>query len=151
MCVALSACLGRDSLLRRICQQICLLFFAVLPLGACSSGGGLSKLTIDDSIETSALQERVEQNPVQNSDANIVRNAVSAVDLNASAGAPLSWANQDTGSSGTISEIRESNDNGLLCRNFKTSRASFEGVAMYSGSTCLDTEKQWFVRNFVAL
>ena len=143
--------MGRDSLLRRICQQICLILLASLPLGACGTGGGLNTLNVDDSIETSALQDGVEPNPTQNSDANIIRNAVSAIDLNASPGAPLNWANQDTGSTGTISDIRESNDGGQLCRRFKTSRESFEGVAMYTGSTCMNGEKQWFVQNFVAL
>ncbi len=137
--------------MRRICQQICLILLATLPLAACGAGGGLSNTGIDDTIQTSALPEVSEKNPTQNSDANIIRNAISAVDLNATAGAPLSWANQDTGSIGTISEIRESNEDGQLCRNFKTSRESFEGVAMYAGSTCMDTEKKWFVRNFVAL
>jgi hypothetical protein len=124
---------------------------ALLPLGACSSGNDLSKLGVDSSIQTSSLPSDTVQNPTQNSDANVIRNAVSAVDLQATSGSPLSWANQDTGSTGTISEIRESTDTGLLCRDFKTSRESFEGVAMYTGSTCMNTEKQWFVRNFVAL
>ncbi len=142
--------------MRRICQQICLFVLALLPLGACSSGNDLSKLNVDTSIQTGALPSSSEpssseQNPTQNSDANVVRNAVSSVDLSAQTGTPLSWANQDTGSTGTISEIRESKDDGLLCRNFKTSRESFEGVAMYTGSTCMNAEKQWFVRNFVAL
>jgi 17 kDa outer membrane surface antigen len=137
--------------LRRICQHICILTMALLTLSACGTSSGLSKLGVDDTIETSALQDVAEPDPTQNSDASIIRNAVSAVDLNASVGIPLNWANQDTGSKGTISEVRESNDDGLLCRKFKTSRESFEGVAMYTGSTCMNAEKQWFVRNFVAL
>ncbi len=135
----------------RICQQICLLSLALLPLSACSTGAGLSKLGVDDTIQTSAIPVQVEQNPTQSSDANIVRNVVSAVDLSASTGAPLNWVNQDTGSSGAISEIRESNDDGQLCRSFKTSRESFEGVALYSGSACMNAEKQWYIRNFVAV
>jgi hypothetical protein len=151
MCPPKSAVPRRDSLLRRICQQICLLVSTLLPLAACSSGSDLSKFDVDTSIQTGALLVGTEQNSTQSSDANVIGNAVSALDLNAAAVAPLSWANQDTGSTGTISEIRESKDDGLLCRNFKTSRESFEGVAVYSGSTCMNAEKQWFVRNFVAI
>jgi hypothetical protein len=124
---------------------------ALLPLCACSTGAGLSKLGIDDTIQTSAIPVQVERNPTQDSDANIVRNVVSAVDLSASSDAPLNWVNQDTGSSGAISEIRESNTDGQLCRSFKTSRESFEGVALYNGLTCMNAEKQWYIRNFVAL
>ncbi len=118
---------------------------------ACGSNGGLSKMNVDDTILTGALPEKTEQNPTQISDASIIQNAVSAVDLSTSQVAPLNWANQATGSTGTITDIRESKGDGILCRDFKTSRESFEGVAMYTGSTCLNTEKQWFVRKFVAL
>jgi hypothetical protein len=123
----------------------------MLPLGACGSSGGLSKLNVDDTIATSTIQANKDQNPTQDSDADVIRNAVSAIDLKVSSGVPLNWANQDTGSTGTISEISESKDDGLLCRNFKTSRESFEGIGIYTGVTCLSPEKQWFVRNFVAL
>ncbi|MGL4488271.1 MAG: RT0821/Lpp0805 family surface protein [Rhizobiaceae bacterium] len=111
----------------------------------------MSQANIDDTITTSSIPSPVETDPAQSSDASVVRNAVSAVDLKAATGAPLSWANQDTGSTGTISEVRESEVDGQLCRNFKTSRESFEGIAMYAGATCMNAEKQWFVRNFVAL
>lgn len=137
--------------MRRIYQHICLATLVILTFSACGSSGGLSKLDVDDTIQTGSLPEKTEQNPTQTSDASIIRNAVSAVDLSSRTGAPLNWANQETGSRGTITEIRESKGDGILCRDFKTSRESFEGVALYTGSTCLNAEKQWFVRNFVAL
>jgi 17 kDa outer membrane surface antigen len=123
----------------------------MLTFSGCGSNGGLSKLEVDDTIQTGSLPDKIEQNPTQTSDASIIRNAVSAVDMSTKAVAPLNWANQETGSTGTITDIRESKGDGILCRDFKTSRESFEGVAMYAGSTCLNAEKQWFVRSFVAL
>lgn len=123
----------------------------VAALCSCAAGGGLSKSGVDETFQTSSIPDSSEPNPSENSDASIVRNAISAVDLKASSGVPLNWANQETGSKGSIIQITESREGGILCRQFKTSRESFEGVALYAGLACVDLEKQWVVRSFLAV
>lgn len=128
-----------------------MLLLTAAMLGACASGGGFSKADVDDTLQTSSIPDQGEPNPTENSDADIVRNAISAVDLKSSSGVPLNWANQDTGSKGTIFQITELREDGALCRQFKTSRESFEGVALYAGSVCVGTDKQWVVRSFLGV
>lgn len=128
-----------------------MLLLTAAMLSACASGGGVSKADIDDTLQTSSIPDQSEPNPTENSDADIVRNAISAVDLKSSSGVPLNWANQDTGSKGTIFQITELREDGALCRQFKTSRESFEGVALYSGLVCVGTDKQWVVRSFLGV
>lgn len=136
--------------MRGICQRICLIALAALPLVACGAGGGLSKNNLDTVSVTGAV-ETVQVDPTQNADANTVRNAVSAVNLDAPGGLPLPWANRDTGSSGVISTVSEHSKNGAVCRKFETSRESFEGVSLYTGNACLGADGQWFMQEFAAI
>jgi hypothetical protein len=140
----------KDKLLFRVCQQIWIIVLMAVPLTSCAAGTDLSKLNVDETIQTTAFDNK--QNSTQISDAFIIRNAVSAVDLTNQHTIPLNWANHDTGSMGAISEIAESRTDGLLCRNFKTSRISFEGIANYVGAACINNQnKQWYVRSFVLI
>lgn len=119
---------------------------AMLALSAC---GSMSQGEIDPGLTGSI--ETPETDQTQNSDANIIRNAVSAVNLEAPGSLPLSWANRDTGSSGLINTVSEHTKDGQVCRTFETSRESFEGVSLYSGHTCLDGNGQWFMQDFAAI
>ena len=124
---------------------------ASLPLGACGSAGGLSKVDADPALVTGSIQREALSDSAENSDANTIRNAISAANLDMAGGVPLPWANRDTGSRGTINEIRETEKDGTVCRRFETSRESFEGVSLYQGDTCLGADGQWFMQNFAAL
>ncbi len=123
----------------------------VLPLCACGSAGGLSKVDADPSLVTGAIQQEALSDSAQNSDANTIRNAISAANLDMSGGVPLLWANRDTGSRGTVNQIEETEKDGIVCRKFETSRESFEGVSLYQGNVCLGADRQWFMQDFAAL
>ena len=132
--------------MQRFCQKYGLVLAAMLALSAC---GSASKGDIDPGLTGSIEAPAVDQ--TQNSDANIIRNAVSAVNLEAPGSLPLSWANRDTGSSGMINSVSEQTKDGQVCRKFETSRESYEGVSLFSGHTCLGADGQWFMQEFAAL
>jgi surface antigen len=137
--------------LRRIFQRLLTVLIVGLPLGACGSAGGLSKVDADPALVTGSVEQEALADSTQNSDANTIRNAISAANLDMSHGVPLAWANRDTGSRGTVNQIDESEKDGIVCRKFETSRESFEGVALYHGNVCLGADRQWFMQEFAAL
>jgi surface antigen len=122
-----------------------------LPLNACVSASGVSSVDADAALLTSSVAGTPLVDSTQDSDANTIRNAISAANLDNSNGVPLSWANRDTGSRGTVNLIDESDRDGIVCRKFETSRESFDGVAMYRGNVCIGADKQWYMQDFAAL
>ncbi|QPC94172.1 RT0821/Lpp0805 family surface protein [Mesorhizobium sp. INR15] len=125
----------------------------VLPLAACGAGGfSLEKAEVDRSILTSATPASaapVDANRA--SDQTTIRNAVSSADIQELGGQAVPWANSDTGSRGSITELAESKDRGQVCRRFTASRESFDGVALFKGETCLAGAGAWQMQDFKAL
>ncbi|MBL8584439.1 MAG: hypothetical protein JNL61_19725 [Rhizobiaceae bacterium] len=97
----------------------------------------MEKLDADPTIVTSSVPQEGGADSTRRSDETTIRNAVSSADLESAGSTPLAWANADTGSRGTITGVAESRGEGRLCRSFTTSRESFDGVALFSGETCL--------------
>jgi hypothetical protein len=86
------------------------------------------------------------------SDQSIIRNAVSAADLQSLGQGGMSWANTDTGSRGAISSISEYAENtGSTCRKFVVSRESYNGVSLYDGDACLVNGGAWQLRAFKSM
>lgn len=86
------------------------------------------------------------------SDQSIIRNAVSAADLQSVGQGGVSWANTDTGSRGAISSISEYAENsGSTCRKFVVSRESYNGVSLYDGDACLVNGGAWQLRAFKSM
>ena len=79
-----------------------------------------------------------------------IRNAVSSADPKAVGTEGISWANVDTGSRGAITGMVEYRRQGLLCRKFKASRESFDGVGLFEGDTCRVTDGSWQMLAFTA-
>jgi surface antigen len=125
----------------------------VLPLAACGAGGfSLEQAEIDRTILTSstaASASPIDQDRA--SDEATIRNAVSSADIQELGGQAVPWANSDTGSRGSITELAESRDNGQLCRRFTASRESFDGVALFKGEVCLAGAGAWRMQDFKAL
>lgn len=127
-----------------IAGLLCLL--GALTLAACGARGvTLEDVAVDKSIVTGAL-DSTKPPADQISDETTIVNAVSSANLRQFAS--LSWANSTTGSQGVISEISETETNGILCRSFRTSRESFRGVALHAGETCRDVNGNWRMRRF---
>ncbi|PAP95893.1 MAG: hypothetical protein EOS23_29295 [Mesorhizobium sp.] len=124
-----------------------------LPLAACGAGGfSLEQAEVDRTILTSstpAAASPIDQDRA--SDQATIRNAVSSADIQELGGQAVPWANSDTGSRGSITELAESRDNGQLCRRFTASRESFDGVALFKGEVCLAGAGAWRMQDFKAL
>lgn len=135
-------------------KQPSLALLLILPLSGCViSGSGMEEM-VDRSIVTHSITRdsgaagaapAIE--PDQTSDQNTVRNAVSAADLAAAAGS-MPWANADTGASGVITAIQEVRAGDVICRQFRTSRQRYDGVALYDGEACTKGRGEWTLTRF---
>jgi|EP01132_Coremiostelium_polycephalum_P010523 surface antigen len=84
-------------------------------------------------------------------DQSTVRNIVSALNFTQWGNKPLPWSNPETGSQGTITAIAEKKTETGLCREFQTSRESFDGVMLYKGETCMQDGGQWTLKSFAPI
>ncbi|UHS55825.1 RT0821/Lpp0805 family surface protein [Agrobacterium vaccinii] len=101
---------------------------------------------VDKSLSTASVPHQ--SNTQTLSDDATIRNAVTSADLAKISDSPLPWANAATGSAGVVTAIREDRASGFVCRQFDTTRHSFEGVASYSGQACLSETGEWLMTRF---
>ncbi|MCP8895027.1 hypothetical protein KYK29_08805 [Shinella daejeonensis] len=100
---------------------------------------------VDTSVKTSSVRPAGTESA---SDEATIRNAVSSADLDRAAGNPVPWANSTSGSAGVIDAITESKDDtGRLCRDFLTTRHSYQGIAYFRGKTCVGKTGEWLLLN----
>lgn len=122
---------------------------SLFSLGGCVGGGMdiLSSAKVDRSVSTGTVPTApVTADSV--SDETTVRNAVTSADLHKLGSQPVPWANASTGSAGIIDTIVESNASGQICRQFRTTRHSYEGIANFFGKTCLIGQGEWQLLSF---
>jgi surface antigen len=122
-------------------------------LSACGSGGfSLEKAEVDRTFYTSNVAApRTSVEVERLSDEATIRNAVTSADIETLAGAPLPWANAETGARGQVTAIIETKGKGTLCRTFSASRESFDGVGMYQGEACMVASGAWRMLSFESL
>lgn len=101
---------------------------------------------VDKSLSTASVPNQ--PNTQTLSDDATIRNAVTSADLAKISDSPLPWANAATGSAGVVTAIREDRTTGFVCRDFDTTRHSFEGIASYSGQACLSETGEWLMTRF---
>ncbi|SMF46239.1 outer membrane surface antigen [Xaviernesmea oryzae] len=121
-----------------------------LSLAGCTSSLDLfgSAEKIDRNISTGTVPGAPQHTGATLSDETTVRNAVTSADLERLGNASLPWANTATGSAGVVSQIREARNEGHICRDFMTTRHSYEGIAMFSGQACLTNSGDWMLTAF---
>ena len=122
------------------------LLFASATLAGCGSFK-LSKVDTD-TLTTSAVAPERKAGPDTTSDETTIRNAVSSANLDELGATPLAWANVGTDSRGSVFDIAEVRDKSALCRTFKGSRESFDGVRLFNGEACMDSGGGWWMRKF---
>jgi len=128
-------------------------FFVICLIAGCGTGGfGLDKADLDRTIITGDIgTASAAADPDRSSDEATVRNAVSSADIELMKGAPIPWANAETGARGAISSLVEERGADAICRRFITSRERFDGVALYKGETCMVAPGAWTMKDFSAL
>ncbi|KQT88063.1 RT0821/Lpp0805 family surface protein [Aurantimonas sp. Leaf443] len=112
--------------------------------------------SLEDAVDTGLVTGSIRpvpaageaSNPEVESDERTVRNAISAADIARLGEADVPWANSATGTSGVITAIQEVQEGGNLCRNFKTSRQRFDGIALYEGKACTRGDGEWTLVRF---
>lgn len=61
-----------------------------------------------------------------------------------SAAGRIEWSNPDTGSTGTITDLREPAKRGdILCRGFSTTVTDVQGIRRFRGDACQRTDGRW--------
>lgn len=132
-----------------VMRTIFLVWLQILALSGCVvSGGGVEEMVDHGIVTSSIVPAPASQSPDQLSDQRTVRNAVSAADIHAPAAQPIAWANADTGASGVVTAIQEVRAGDVICRQFRTSRQRFDGVALYNGEACTKGEGEWTLTHF---
>ena len=116
-------------------------------LSGCMSGLDLfSDSKVDTTVRTATVQNG---NTERLTDEITVRNAVSSADLLRTGGNPIPWANSASGSAGVISRIAENRDrDGRPCRDFVTTKHSYQGIANFTGRTCMGNSGEWLLLAF---
>ncbi|MBP0617067.1 RT0821/Lpp0805 family surface protein [Jiella mangrovi] len=119
-------------------------------LGGCVvAGPGVEETlldpTITGSVEPQAASPDID--PDTDSDRRIVRNAVSALDLDRGTGR-YPWSNPETGSSGVITALSQEKQGDSICRSFEASRQRFDGIALYAGRACTVGAGEWALIEF---
>lgn len=126
----------------------CLAIVTVMMSGALVSGCMSGLDLFDDKVDT-VRTSAVPNSAERLTDEITVRNAVSSADLARTAGSAIPWANSASGSAGVISTIAENRDTaGRTCRDFVTTRHSYQGIANYTGRTCLGSSGEWMLLAF---
>ena len=101
-----------------------------------------------DKAITSSVAKPTKTNGVVGTDAEVIKNAVAYAPVEKRS-FPLEWKNPETGSSGSITTIDKfMGKHGQSCRGFKTSVASFMGIALYNGEACQITPGEWVLSWF---
>ncbi|WP_158284914.1 RT0821/Lpp0805 family surface protein [Hoeflea marina] len=99
----------------------------------------LSALSVDP-ISTSTIQPLSMDAEMQADEA-----AIAEVIADAPSNQPLPWSNPATGSAGVITTLVDKTATGRTCREFRTSRHAFDGIALFMGQACRDREGEWLV------
>ena len=130
----------------------CLGFLAVMMSGVVLSGcmSGLDLFSSDSNVDKTVRTSTVPNgNADRLTDEITVRNAVSSADLVRAGGSPIPWANSASGSAGVISRIAENHDTaGRTCRDFVTTKHSYQGIASFTGRTCMGNTGEWLLLAF---
>lgn len=107
---------------------------ATLPMTGCLSGGfGLGdKSGVDQQLVTGSIPVY----PMLQSDDDVITMAVSVANPKRGSLQNIPWSNIGTGTTGIISYVGERRSVTEICREFITSKHSYDGIAQFQGKIC---------------
>jgi hypothetical protein len=144
----------------RLSSKIALLLGAASLAGCMSSVTTTMQATNDVAAYSVASYEKIElsdevladaltiQRVVTKSGPQFVAAVESLKTTETEAPVGLAWANDVTGSQGEITYVSERTTGNTVCRDFKTSLLSFEGVSLYEGLSCKSSAGGWTLKKF---
>lgn len=125
---------------------IVLALFALGVSGCAVNGNSLPSIASGEQLVTSSVAKNSQPDGIEPTDAELIKTTVAQA---AATATPLAWRNPETGASGAIVAIDNfMGKHGQKCRGFKTSVASFMGIAYYNGETCQISGKKWVLSWF---
>lgn len=135
---------------RQLLALSCLVAISGCAMGGFDMADAVSDSSPDHSIVTGSVSATDETDADSHtlSDQATIKNVVSALNFAQWSGETVPWANPDTGSQGTITTMNERKMDGILCREFETSRESFSGVSLYKGEACMLSGGNWQMTSF---
>ncbi len=121
---------------------LALLLPVCLTLSACMGGGSsaVSALAIDQTTTGSIAPLSAEGEVL--SDETVIRDLVGNLSQDDLANSQP-WSNSLTGSAGVITDMTILVDGDRTCRLFRTTRHSFDGVALFNGRVCRRPDGGW--------
>lgn len=119
-------------------------------LSACASRGLSIESAVPDRASITGSVGAAQRDDAEASDAGTIRSAVSAVDMGKLGPDGMAWSNPVTGNSGVIYDVAEKREGGGLCRVFRASRVTFDGVTVFHGKACLSRFGVWSLAAFDA-
>lgn len=141
----------------RVVAKLCIGLGALSLAGCMSSVGPTVQATKQISDYSVAAFQGLDLSDEVLADAMSIQHAVSGAkpfttDTLASADnsdiPPLFWSNDVTGSQGEVSYLSEKTSGNSICKHFKSTRLSFEGVASYKGVSCQTSNGGWKLHSF---
>ena len=131
-------------------RHVCYALLLIPPLlSGCAAGGfSIDGAVPDKASITGSVEDAQPDENARASDAGVIRNAVSVVDMGTFDKNGMPWSNPVTGDSGVIVEVVEEHGKKGPCRRFRASRISYDGVKMFRGKTCADRFGFWTLADF---
>ncbi len=120
-----------------------------LSVSACTvTGNPVQEVMSTDKAVTNSVAKPTKTQGIAGTDVEVIKNAVAYAPVTKRV-LPLAWQNPETGSSGSIMAIDKfMGKHGQTCRGFKTSVASFMGIALYNGEACQISPGEWVLSWF---
>jgi hypothetical protein len=131
-----------------------MLLAALMLLPACASGSfSMKQAEVDRSLYTSDIpaDAKKQTDGLGLPDELTIRNAVSSADIESLGDAPVAWANSESGARGSITDLAEYKEGGLLCRRFTTTRENYDGVLLFKGEACMSGAGGWRMKTLSTL
>lgn len=147
---SIHSALRKSWFVRQLLVLSCLIAVSGCAMGGFDMADAVSDSSPDLSIVTGSVNapDKTDMDSYTLSDQATIKNVVSALNFAQWSGETVPWANPDTGSQGTITTMNERKLDGVLCREFETSRESFSGVSLYKGEACMQSGGIWRMTSF---
>ncbi|MEN0086831.1 MAG: RT0821/Lpp0805 family surface protein [Pseudomonadota bacterium] len=130
-------------------------FAGLLSIAACSKSTDIADLTptsATDTLTTASVSSSASAEDRTLSDSAVIASAIGGAKRDTKGGPHtmmLSWANEETGNSGTITAIEQAiSADGGRCYSFLTTLESYTGISLYDGKACELTAGQWVLSWF---